>query len=160
MATAKILTLEDEVKAAKDQVLRAMADAENARVIARRDIANEREYAIKNFAKSLLEVADNLERAVESVPAEARDKDAADASPVLLALLEGVEMTSAGLLKAFAEAKVAKVGEIGDKFDPAFHEVRKMYTTHALTQLTRRRTQDLNDGVEAFEAKGARRATE
>ena len=124
-AKAKVASLQDEIKTLKEQMLRALADAENARVIARRDIQNEREFAIQKFAKSLLDVADNLERAIDSVPADARE--APDASPALLSLLEGVEMTSAQLGKTFAESKLVKVGAVGDKFDPSVHEALFSY---------------------------------
>lgn len=59
--------MEDKLAGAKDQTLRALADAENARTIAKRDVENANQYAVTKFAKSLLSVADNLTLAVEAI---------------------------------------------------------------------------------------------
>lgn len=67
---AQIATLEVELKSAKETALRALADAENARTIARRDVDNAKQFAVSGFAKGLLDVADNLSLAVASVPEE------------------------------------------------------------------------------------------
>eukprot|EP00339_Tiarina_fusa_P019688 CAMPEP_0117014760 /NCGR_PEP_ID=MMETSP0472-20121206/11914_1 /TAXON_ID=693140 ORGANISM="Tiarina fusus, Strain LIS" /NCGR_SAMPLE_ID=MMETSP0472 /ASSEMBLY_ACC=CAM_ASM_000603 /LENGTH=185 /DNA_ID=CAMNT_0004718399 /DNA_START=130 /DNA_END=684 /DNA_ORIENTATION=+ len=68
---AQISKLQGEVKTFKDQLLRSLAEQENTRQIAKRDVSAAKNYAIKSFAKSLLEVSDNLHRALEAVPEEA-----------------------------------------------------------------------------------------
>ena len=60
--------LKEELSDAKDKVLRAYAEMENVRTIAKRDVKNSKDFAVQSFAKSLLDVADNLGRAVESAP--------------------------------------------------------------------------------------------
>ena len=54
----------------KEQVLRSYAEEENVRRIARRDVENAKTYANTSFAKSMLEVADDLERALAIVSSE------------------------------------------------------------------------------------------
>ena len=67
--------LEAEVASKHDQVLRALAEADNARRRASIDVENAHKFAVGKFAKSLLDVADNLSRAAESVPDELRASD-------------------------------------------------------------------------------------
>lgn len=64
------IALRGELKEQREQMLRALADAENARAIARRDVENAQQFAVTKFAKSLLDVADNLSLALASIPAE------------------------------------------------------------------------------------------
>ena len=71
----KIEDLEAQVASKHDQVLRALAEAENARRRAAIDVENAHKFAVGKFAKSLLDVADNLSRAAESVPEELRASD-------------------------------------------------------------------------------------
>ena len=74
-AVDQVAELEAKLKEQKDQMLRALADAENARTIAKRDVENARQFAVTKFAKSLLDVADNLTLAMGSIPAEVRKKE-------------------------------------------------------------------------------------
>ena len=104
----------------RDRTLRTLAEMENVRTIAQRDIAQAREYSISKFAKGLLDVADNLERALEAV-GSLEDVDA-EAQPQLHTLLQGVQMTEGQLHKAFGENKLVKFGAAGDAFDPDLHE--------------------------------------
>jgi molecular chaperone GrpE len=64
------IALRAELKEQRDHMMRALADAENARTIARRDVENANNFAVTKFAKSLLEVADNLSLALAAIPAE------------------------------------------------------------------------------------------
>ena len=117
--------LEAEVKGLKNQLLRSLAEQENTRNIARRDVESARQFAIKSFAKSLLDVSDNLTRALEAVPEEVRaDKEG---NPVLATLYEGIELTDKGLTKAFVMNGLVKYGEPGDAFDPNKHEALYEY---------------------------------
>lgn len=96
-----------------DRVLRALAEMENVRAIARRDVAQAREYGISSFAKGLLGVADTLTLALRAVPEERRRADGA-----LRGLYEGVEGTERELAKVLAQNGVQRFGEKGDVFDP------------------------------------------
>ena len=115
---AKIAELEEQVAAKHDQVLRALAEAENARRRASIDVEKANKFAVGKFAKSLLDVADNLSRAAESVPEEMR---ASEETPVLKGLYDGVVMTETTLVKAFEENGMKKLWPIDEKFDPNIH---------------------------------------
>ena len=97
--------LQEEVKTLKDKLLRSYAEEENVRRIAQRDVNSAKEYANTKFAKSLLDVADNLERAIAAIDQEQR----ATGDSHFLNLLEGVEMTQKGLVKAFESHGVVRV---------------------------------------------------
>ncbi len=75
-----------ELKEMKDQLLRSLAEQENIRGIAKRDVENARQFAVTSFAKSLLDTSDNLTRAMDAVPEELR-KDTEN-NPVLATLYE------------------------------------------------------------------------
>jgi len=113
-ALAKVAAIEAEMAKTKDAALRAMADAENMRKRAEREIVEREKYAVSKFAKSLLDVADNLRRALDNVSAEALAAD-----PSLAKLVAGVELTERELLQAFERNGVVKVELAGKPFDPA-----------------------------------------
>jgi molecular chaperone GrpE len=102
----------------KDRFLRAVAETENVRKRAEREVADARSYAIANFARDAISVADNLNRVLEAVAADA--KTAAD--PALKALLEGVELTEREFQKTLAKHGVKQLDPTGEKFDPNFHQ--------------------------------------
>jgi molecular chaperone GrpE len=114
----QIVALQKEVKEYKDQVLRSYAEEENVRRIARKDVDSARTYAISSFAKALLDVSDNLERALDAIPAEKRK----NGDPTLKTLVEGIEMTDKNLQKVFHQFGVVKYGKVDDVFDPALHD--------------------------------------
>jgi molecular chaperone GrpE len=116
-ALARVAELEAEMARTKETALRAMADAENMRKRAEREIVEREKYAVGNFAKALLAVADNLRRALDTVSAEARAAD-----PHLARLAEGVELTERELLSVFERNGVAKIDAAGKPFDPALHQ--------------------------------------
>lgn len=117
--------LEGQVKDLKDQLLRSLAEQDNTRRIAKRDVDSATQFAIKSFAKSLLDVSDNLTRALEAVPEEMRNDKEANA--VLANLYEGIEMTDRGLVKAFAMNGLVMYGQVGELFDPNKHEALYEY---------------------------------
>ena len=92
---ARVAALEAELAEQKNQLLRALAETENVRRRAQREREDASKYAVAGFAKELLSVADNLRRAIESLP-EAEAKDARTRS-----LLAGVEATERELLSVF-----------------------------------------------------------
>ena len=116
-ATDSVAQLEAEKADLKEKLLRALADMENMRRRTEREIADARAYAITNFARDMLNVADNFQRAIDSVPAEAREGDAA-----LKALVEGVELTEREMLKTLERYGVKRLDPQGEKFDPNLHQ--------------------------------------
>ena len=106
----KITQLEKEIKELKDRVVRSLAEEENVRRIAKRDVDNARAYAVSGFAKSMLEVADILEMALLSVPKEGEAVALSDAATALKTLTSGVAMTEKHLQKAFNQHGVVKYG--------------------------------------------------
>jgi molecular chaperone GrpE (heat shock protein) len=94
-----------QVKNMKDKVLRAYAEEENVRRIAKKDVENARTYANVKFAKSLLDVADNLERALEAASREEDTKD----NKAFNNLITGVNMTFTGLKRVFVSHGIEKV---------------------------------------------------
>ena len=108
---------EDGDTALKDQLLRALADAENARRRAKKDVEDARNYAISRFAQDLLGVADNLGRALENIPADKRESDDA-----VKALAEGVEMTARQFEAALGRHGITRIDPLGEKFDYNLHQ--------------------------------------
>lgn len=102
----------------KDRALRAAAEMENLRRRTARDVQDARAYAIANFARDMLQVADNLQRALDAIPAEA--KASGDAG--FKALIEGVDITARGMLGTLERHGVKKLEPKGEKFDPNFHQ--------------------------------------
>ncbi|MEM6491129.1 MAG: nucleotide exchange factor GrpE [Pseudomonadota bacterium] len=109
---ARIAELEAELAAVKDQMLRALADAENTRRRADRDRADAVKYGAAGLAKELLAVADNFARALESAPADES----------LKGFVTGVEMTGKQLQDALAKNHVRRLNPLGEKMDPNLHQ--------------------------------------
>lgn len=110
--------LQKEAADARDKVLRTLAEMENLRKRTAREVSDARAYGITGFARDVLEIADNLQRALDAVPAE----DKANADPGLKALIEGVELTERSLLNALEKHGVKKFDPSGEKFDPNFQQ--------------------------------------
>ncbi len=102
----------------KDKLLRVLAEMENLRRRTEREIADTRVYGISAFARDILAVADNMERALQALDAEIREK--ADAS--VKASLDGVELTERELHKVLEKHGVKKFEPMGEKFDPNLHQ--------------------------------------
>lgn len=113
-----VAILEARVADLRDRFLRAVAEGDNIRKRAERDLADARAYGITAFARDVLTVADNLARTIEHVSAEAR----ASADPSLKALLDGVELTERDLQMILQKNGVKPISPMGEKFDPNFHQ--------------------------------------
>ena len=111
-------TLQKEAAEARDRMLRTLAEMENLRKRTTKEVADARLYGITGFARDVLDIADNLQRALDAVPAEAR----AAADPGLTSLIEGVELTERSLLNALEKHGVKKFDPQGQKFDPNFQQ--------------------------------------
>src|SRR3972149_1375470 len=117
-AAAEKPSLEPLVVELRDKYLRAVAETENIRKRAERDVAEARAYGIAAFAREVLAVADNLTRAIESLDPEAR----AVADGTFKALLDGVELTRRALHKILEKHGVRRLQPLGEKFDPNFNQ--------------------------------------
>ncbi len=115
---SELEALQAEAAALKDKLLRAMAEAENTRRRAEKEVADARIYGVTNFAREMLPFVDNLRRAAESVPAEAR----AGLDPVAKALLDGLMVTEKDFLSRLGRFGVKTIDALGAKFDPNLHE--------------------------------------
>ena len=102
----------------KDKALRAMADAENTRRIAAREKQDATQYAVTKFARDVLAVADNFERALALLSPEAL----ADVEPKVKSVIEGVEATERQLLQTLERHGVKAIDTDGAKFDPNLHQ--------------------------------------
>ena len=100
----------------KDDYLRAFADAENTKKRCQQEIEKNNKYAIANFAKNLLGVADNLQRAIDAASKDENNQSCE-------ALLKGVELTQNELTKVFGKFNISKMDILGSVFDPNFHQV-------------------------------------
>ncbi|MGR3514733.1 MAG: nucleotide exchange factor GrpE [Paracoccaceae bacterium] len=109
------LALQAERDELKDKFMRALADAENARKRSDRDRREAEQYGGSKLARDLLPVFDNMKRAVQAVPDEARETSKA--------MIEGVELTMRELISVFKKHGIEPISpEVGDKFDPQLHE--------------------------------------
>lgn len=109
--------LRAENAALKDRLLRALAETENVRRRGERDLNDMRQYAIAKFAEDLLPVADNLQRALTSLPAETRP----DGGPAG-SLIKGVELTEKELQRVLQKHGITRLSPLGERFDPHMHE--------------------------------------
>ncbi len=99
----------------KDRALRAVAEADNTKRRAEREMNDARAYAIQRFSRDLLGVADNLQRALQAAPKDA-DTQAAG-------LISGLELTEKSLLQAFEANGLKRVApQAGEAFDPHLHQ--------------------------------------
>ncbi|MFH3481009.1 nucleotide exchange factor GrpE [Xanthobacter variabilis] len=110
--------MEAEIAALKDKYLRAFAEAENIRRRADKEVADAKVYGIASFARDMLTVADDLNRALATVDDEVK----AQAEGPVKALLEGIEITERALAQALEKHKIRKIEPRGEKFDPNLHQ--------------------------------------
>jgi molecular chaperone GrpE len=122
--TARVVDLAQEAAALakenaelKDRVLRTLAEMENLRRRTEREVTDARVYAIQSFARDLVGVADNIQRALDAV----RDSGVTLEGPAK-ALVDGVELTERELLKVLEKNGVRKFDPKGEKFDPNMHQ--------------------------------------
>jgi molecular chaperone GrpE len=114
---AEVETLHGQVADLTDRLLRAHADIDNLRKRLDREKEEVAKYAITRFAREVVTVADNFERAVQAVPAGAAEKDAA-----LKALVEGVTMTEREFVNVLDRNGVRRIYPKGETFNPHQHQ--------------------------------------
>ncbi len=105
-----------EIEEMRGNMLRALAEAENVRRRAQRDVADARQYAVTAFARDLLNVADNFKRALSTI----EDEEALP--PDLKSLVEGVRMTERELNGTFDRHGIKITDPVGERFDPNRHQ--------------------------------------
>jgi molecular chaperone GrpE len=114
----EVAALRAEADAMKDRALRALAEVENVRKRLERERDEARTYSVTRFARDLLTVADNLNRAIAACPAEAR----ASAGEALKAVLDGVDATARELSATLARHGIKVIEAEGARFDPNLHQ--------------------------------------
>lgn len=110
--------LRAEISELNDKVLRLAAELENTRRRAEREKAEAGRYAISNFARDLLSVADTFQRALEAAPTDGGEASA----ETVAALVEGLKMTDRELLSVLERHGVRRIDPRGEKFDPNLHQ--------------------------------------
>jgi molecular chaperone GrpE len=115
----------EQVKAAleaaadfKDKLLRALADMENLRKRTEREVADARQYGVTAFARDVLQVSDNMHRALDAIGVELAETTDSN----VRALIEGIELTERELAKVLEKHGVKMFSPQGEKFDPNFHQ--------------------------------------
>ena len=102
----------------RDRWMRSLAEMENLRRRTEREVADARTYGVSSFAREVLAVGDNLQRALDALGPDVR----AGADPAIQSLIEGVELTERDLLKALEKHGIKKLTPQGEKFDPNLHQ--------------------------------------
>jgi len=110
--------LTKEAAESRDKMLRTLAEMENLRKRTAKEVADARAYGITGFARDILDIADNLQRAFDALPAEWKES----ADPALKAFIEGVELTERSLLNTLEKNGVKKFDPQGEKFNPNFQQ--------------------------------------
>ena len=115
---AEIVGLKEEAGKLKDQLLRTLAEMDNLRKRMEREKAEATLYAASNFARDILSISDNMERALATAEAD----HLKEATEPVKDLVAGVEMTNRELLNVFERHGIKRVDPMGEKFDPHFHQ--------------------------------------
>jgi molecular chaperone GrpE len=108
--------VQDELVSAKQDVLYAKAETQNVRRRLEKDIADTRAYAVTGFARDILSVYDNLNRALEAMPEELRQDEK------LNSLVAGIEATAREIDKAFGQHGITRIAAMGLPLDPNHHQ--------------------------------------
>ncbi|MBY0620164.1 nucleotide exchange factor GrpE [Sphingomonas ursincola] len=112
----RIATLEAQLAEAKQDVLYARADTQNVRRRLEKDAQDARAYAATGFARDILSVSDNLTRALQAIPEDARNDEA------WKGLVVGLEATGRELESVFGKHGISRIAAIGLPLDPNQHQ--------------------------------------
>ena len=113
----ELAALKEENQQLKDQLLRTMAEMDNAHKRMMREKEEMQKYAITNFARDLLTIADTLSRALDNISEEDRAQ-----SKLLATIYDGVMLTHNELMKVFSKFHIQILNPVGEKFDHNFHQ--------------------------------------
>ena len=117
VAEAAIGVLQSEIAELKDRLLRTHADMDNIRKRSEKEKADAHKYAVSKFARDMIEVGDNFQRAIETVPA-----GAAEQNPALKSFLDGVTMTERELINTLERHGIKRIDPKGQIFNPHLHQ--------------------------------------
>ena len=121
--------LKSKLNDVEDKLLRSLADNDNLRKRHEKEIEDNSKYAIKNFSYSLLNVADNLQRALESIP---DSRETGSDNNVLKNLIIGIQAVEKELINSLEKHGVTKFESINQKFNPEVHQaVSKVHNEKA-----------------------------
>ena len=115
-----VVTEAEEINDLKNQLLRTLADNENNRRRYEKEKEDLSAYIISNFAKEMLSVLDNLQRAIEVSSKINTEDDKIDKNT--LDFIEGVKLTEKQLTSINEKFKITKVDSLNSKFDPNMHQ--------------------------------------
>ena len=108
--------LNEEIQDLKDQRLRAAAELENFRKRAEKDQADALKYGVSNFAKEIINIKDNVERAQSSISEDVRSNDA------VKSIVEGLDMIAQSAVATFEKIGIKKIESLNKKFDHNLHQ--------------------------------------
>jgi molecular chaperone GrpE len=108
--------LNEEIQDLKDQRLRAAAELENFRKRAEKDQADALKYGVSNFAKEIINIKDNVERALSSISEDVRSNDA------VKSIVEGLDMIAQSAVATFEKIGIKKIESLNEKFDHNLHQ--------------------------------------
>ena len=111
-----ILKLNEEISDLKDQRLRAIAELENFRKRAEKDQSDALKYGVTNFAKEIINIKDNIERAQSSISDEVKTNDA------VKSVVEGLDLIAQATVSTFEKIGIKKIESINQKFDHNLHQ--------------------------------------
>lgn len=114
--TDELAQLRQQLESANQEVLYARAETQNVRRRLEKDIADTRAYAATGFARDILSIADNLARALDSIPAELREDEK------LKGLVAGIEATAREIDKVFGQHGITRIAAVGLPLDPNQHQ--------------------------------------
>ena len=113
---AIIEKLNEEISSLKDQRLRAIAELENFRKRAEKDQSDALKYGISNFAKEIINISDNIERAQSSIPEEAKNNE------TIKPVIEGIDLIAQSVVTTFEKIGIKKIESLNEKFDHNLHQ--------------------------------------
>ena len=108
--------LNEEITDLKDQRLRAIAELENFRKRAEKDQSDALKYGISNFAKEIVDIRDNIERAQSSISEEAKNNEA------IKSVIEGIDLIAQSVVSTFEKIGIKKIDSLNKKFDHNLHQ--------------------------------------
>jgi molecular chaperone GrpE len=108
--------LNEEISSLKDQRLRAIAELENFRKRAEKDQSDALKYGISNFAKEIINISDNIERAQSSIPEEAKNNE------TIKPVIEGIDLIAQSVVTTFEKIGIKKIESLNEKFDHNLHQ--------------------------------------
>ena len=108
--------LNEEITSLKDQRLRAIAELENFRKRAEKDQSDALKYGISNFAKEIITIRDNIERAQSSISDEAKNNE------TIKSVIEGIDLIAQSVVSTFEKIGIKKIESLNEKFDHNLHQ--------------------------------------